>query len=466
MKAIDPHIHMVSRTTDDYLKMAISGIHTVAEPAFWAGFDRSSADSFRDYFHQLTVTEPARAARFGIRHYCWIGLNSKESENLKLAEDVLAIMPEYIDRPTALGIGEVGLNKNSRNEIAVLEKQLALAAERNELILIHTPHLEDKLKGTRIIMDIIRADAQNRSGSRADRSRRGTYDRRDQGPWFLVRADPVSEFQRQSRAGDRRRRNLRHRPDLHQFLGRLECQRSAVGSQVRERNASPRTSGAFGQSGLLRESQELPWPMSKIPGRLITYCSNIHPGDSWAETFTALRQHVPAVKAAVSPEQPFPIGLRLSQRAAVELTTGENRRFTDWLRENDCFVPTVNGFPYGSFHGERVKEQVYLPDWRRPERAAYTICLADLLAGWLPEGMTGSISTVPVGLKGGFSEQDLTAMPDNRSSPCSAICRRCAGTGEWGSSSPWNRNPDACWKPPTRSATSLPRSLCRPTCVT
>jgi predicted metal-dependent TIM-barrel fold hydrolase len=158
MKAIDPHIHMVSRTTDDYLKMAISGIHTVAEPAFWAGFDRSSADSFRDYFHQLTVTEPARAARFGIRHYCWIGLNSKESENLKLAEDVLAIMPEYIDRPTALGIGEVGLNKNSRNEIAALEKQLTLAAERNELILIHTPHLEDKLKGTRIIMDIIRAE--------------------------------------------------------------------------------------------------------------------------------------------------------------------------------------------------------------------------------------------------------------------------------------------------------------------
>ena len=160
MKSIDPHSHMVSRTTDDYLKMAISGIHTVAEPAFWAGFDRSSADSFRDYFHQLTVTEPARAARFGVRHYCWIGLNSKESENLKLAEDVLAIMPEFIDRPTALGNAEVRLNENSRNEIAVLEKQLALAAERNELILIHTPHLEDKLKGTRIIMDLIRADAR------------------------------------------------------------------------------------------------------------------------------------------------------------------------------------------------------------------------------------------------------------------------------------------------------------------
>jgi len=155
MKAIDPHIHMVSRTTDDYLKLAVSGIHTVSEPAFWAGFDRCSADSFRDYFHQLTVTEPARAARFGIRHFCWIGLNSKEAENLPLAADVLAIMPGFLDAPTAVGIGEVGLNKNSRNEIKVLEQQLQLAVDRNELLLIHTPHLEDKLKGTRIIMDMI-----------------------------------------------------------------------------------------------------------------------------------------------------------------------------------------------------------------------------------------------------------------------------------------------------------------------
>jgi len=158
MKVIDPHIHMISRTTDDYLKMAISGIHTVAEPAFWAGFDRSSADSFRDYFHHLTVTEPARAARFGVRHHCWIGLNSKEAEDLALAEEVLAIMPEYLDRPTTLGLGEIGLNKNSRNEIKVLERQFDMAVARNELILIHTPHLEDKLKGTRIIMDMIRSE--------------------------------------------------------------------------------------------------------------------------------------------------------------------------------------------------------------------------------------------------------------------------------------------------------------------
>lgn len=156
MKMIDPHIHMVSRTTDDYLTLALGGIHTIAEPAFWPGFDRSGVASFHDYFNQLTVTEPARAARFGIRHYCWIGLNSKEAENLTLAEEVLAIIPEYLDRPTALGIGEVGLNKNSRNEIAVFERQVTLAAQRDELLLIHTPHLEDKLKGTRIMIDILR----------------------------------------------------------------------------------------------------------------------------------------------------------------------------------------------------------------------------------------------------------------------------------------------------------------------
>jgi uncharacterized protein len=155
VKAIDPHIHMVSRATDDYMKLALGGIHTVSEPAFWAGFDRSSADGFKDYFHHLTVTEPARAARFGIRHHCWIGLNSKEAENLPLAEDVLAIIPHFLDAPTAIGIGEIGLNKNSRNEIKILERQLEIAVQRDELILIHTPHLEDKLKGTRIIISLI-----------------------------------------------------------------------------------------------------------------------------------------------------------------------------------------------------------------------------------------------------------------------------------------------------------------------
>ncbi|MCP4745348.1 MAG: metal-dependent hydrolase [Desulfobacteraceae bacterium] len=160
MKIIDPHIHMVSRTTDDYLALAYCGIHTVTEPAFWAGFDRLSADSFYDYFVHICEVEPVRASRFGICHYCWIGMNSKESENLSLAHQVLKMLPEFLDRKTSIGIGEIGLNKNSRNEIQILQAQLSIAAQRNELVLIHTPHLEDKRKGTRLIMDLIRNESR------------------------------------------------------------------------------------------------------------------------------------------------------------------------------------------------------------------------------------------------------------------------------------------------------------------
>lgn len=195
MKAIDPHIHMISRTTDDYMRMTISGIHTVAEPAFWAGFDRCSADSFRDYFQQLTVVEPARAARFGVKHYCWLGLNSKESENLALADEVLAIIPEFIDRPNVLGFGEIGLNKNSKNEMAVLERQLAMAAARNDLVLIHTPHLEDKLKGTRMIMDMIRNEPRlDPSRVLIDHAEEHTIaEIKDRGFWFGMTLYPNSK---------------------------------------------------------------------------------------------------------------------------------------------------------------------------------------------------------------------------------------------------------------------------------
>lgn len=155
MEIIEPHIHMVSRTVDDYMSLALSGVRTVSEPAFWAGFDRGNSDGFRDYFEQLTVAEPARAKKFGVKHYCWICLNPKEAENISLAKEVLSIIPEFLDRPSVLGIGEIGLNKNSRNELAVLEQHLELAAIRNELVLVHTPHLEDKFKGTRLIMDAI-----------------------------------------------------------------------------------------------------------------------------------------------------------------------------------------------------------------------------------------------------------------------------------------------------------------------
>ena len=158
MRYIEPHGHMVSRTTDDYLDMATAGCVAVCEPAFWAGFDRSSARGFYDYFRQLTDFEPKRAAKFGLQHYTWLCINPKESEDTKLADEVLSLIPEFLDGPTVLGIGEIGLNKNSRNEISVLEKHVELAARHDQLILVHTPHLEDKLKGTRLILDVLKND--------------------------------------------------------------------------------------------------------------------------------------------------------------------------------------------------------------------------------------------------------------------------------------------------------------------
>ncbi len=162
MRYIEPLAHMVSRVTDDYAAMTAAGCAAVSEPAFWAGFDRSSPAGFYDYFCQLTEHEPRRAAKFGLPHFCWLCINPKESEDMALAREVIALIPEFLGRSNVLGIGEIGLNKNSRNELQVLELHVDLAARHNQLILVHTPHLEDKLKGTRLILDVLRNDRRIR----------------------------------------------------------------------------------------------------------------------------------------------------------------------------------------------------------------------------------------------------------------------------------------------------------------
>jgi len=165
MDYIDPHIHMVSRTTDDYETLARMGCAGMSEPAFWAGFDRGSVESFRDYFRQLTDCEPKRAAQFGIQHYTWLCINAKEAENVELSREVIAMIPEFLDQPNVLGIGEIGLNKNTKNEATIFLEHVDLAVEYDQQVLIHTPHLEDKYQGTRMILDMLCDD------SRLDRSR-------------------------------------------------------------------------------------------------------------------------------------------------------------------------------------------------------------------------------------------------------------------------------------------------------
>ncbi len=162
MYYVDPHIHMVSRTTDDYVRMARAGCVAVSEPAFWAGFDRSTSESFHDYFRQLVAFEPTRAADYGIHHMCWLCINAKEAEHISLAREVISIIPEFLDRDGVLGIGEIGLNKNTVNEATIFQEQVELAMKTDELILVHTPHLEDKYKGTRMILDMLAADGRVR----------------------------------------------------------------------------------------------------------------------------------------------------------------------------------------------------------------------------------------------------------------------------------------------------------------
>jgi len=140
--------------------------------------------------------------------------------------------------------------------------------------------------------------------------------------------------------------------------------------------------------------------MKLAHGIHLAYCTNIHRGESWAETLAALERYTLAVRRRVCPDKPYAIGLRLSDQASLELSDkAALLAFRRWLDQNDCYVFTINGFPYGRFHGARIKEQVYAPDWTTHERVAYTNRLFDLLAQLLPNGVEGSVSTVPGSFK-------------------------------------------------------------------
>jgi hypothetical protein len=141
-------------------------------------------------------------------------------------------------------------------------------------------------------------------------------------------------------------------------------------------------------------------PVELNHGSHLAYCTNIHRGETWRETFAALATHALAVRERVCPQKPFAIGLRLSSRAAIELSDRKTLlEFQRWLEKNSCYVFTINGFPFGNFHGARVKENVYRRDWTSPERLAYTNLLFDLLAEILPAGIEGSVSTLPGSFK-------------------------------------------------------------------
>lgn len=155
MKFFDPHIHMVSRTTDDYQRMYAAGIVGVIEPAFWQGQPRTSVGSFVDYFDTLLGWERFRASQFGIHHYCTIGLNPKEANDLAIANQVMEVLPRFLAKDGVVAVGEIGYDDITPEEDIFLAEQMQLAMEFELPVLVHTPH-RDKIGGTKRTIALIR----------------------------------------------------------------------------------------------------------------------------------------------------------------------------------------------------------------------------------------------------------------------------------------------------------------------
>lgn len=155
MKIIEPHIHMYSRTTDDYQAMYAAGIRACVEPSFWLGANRRYAGTFFDYFRLILEFETVRARRFGIDHFCAISLNPKEAEDRRLADEVIDGMDEYLRHPRCVALGEIGFNNITAAEEHAFVRQLRMAKERRMPVVIHLPHV-DKLRGAKRIAEILR----------------------------------------------------------------------------------------------------------------------------------------------------------------------------------------------------------------------------------------------------------------------------------------------------------------------
>ena len=147
MKMFDPHIHMSSRTTDDYQAMRREGIHAIVEPAFWMGQPRTHVGTFEDYFLSLLGWERFRASQFGIRHFCTLGLNPKETNNPDIADGVIALLDRYLDKDGVVAVGEIGFDDETAAEEYYFQLQLELAVKHELPVLVHTPH-RDKKAGT------------------------------------------------------------------------------------------------------------------------------------------------------------------------------------------------------------------------------------------------------------------------------------------------------------------------------
>lgn len=197
MRILDPHIHMTSRTTDDYEAMHAVGVRAVVEPAFWLGQPRTTLGSFTDYFDSLVGWEPFRAAQFGIRHFATIGLNPKEANDPRCTE-VLDVLPRYLEKDGVVAVGELGYDSMTAEEDQAFSAQLELAVRHRLPALVHTPH-RDKAAGTRRTLDVVRESGIEPGRVAVDHLNEVTvHDVADSGSWmgFSIYPDTKMDEQR------------------------------------------------------------------------------------------------------------------------------------------------------------------------------------------------------------------------------------------------------------------------------
>lgn len=191
---IDPHTHMISRTTDDYEAMARAGVVAVIEPAFWLGQPRTTVGSFIDYFTMISGFERFRAGQFGIRHYCTIGLNPKEANNEALAEAVIDALPRFLTKEGVVAMGELGYDEQTTAEDKALRAQIELAKEFELPIMIHTPH-RDKRPGTLRTMDVLQEHGFDPARCVIDHNNEETIrEVRDRGYWCAFSIYPNTKM--------------------------------------------------------------------------------------------------------------------------------------------------------------------------------------------------------------------------------------------------------------------------------
>ncbi|MBT3191731.1 MAG: hydrolase TatD [Verrucomicrobia bacterium] len=194
MTIIEPHIHMYSRTTDDYENMYATGIRACLEPSFWLGTNRRYAGTFFDYFQLILEFETVRARRFGIDHFCAVALNPKEAEDTALADEVIDGMGAYLDHPRCVALGEIGFNNITANEERAFVRQLAIAVERDMPTIVHLPHV-DKPKGIQRTIDIIKDVGANPDRVIIDHNTEETMAiSRASGCWSGMTVYPISKL--------------------------------------------------------------------------------------------------------------------------------------------------------------------------------------------------------------------------------------------------------------------------------